>query len=197
MKIFSQNKKLAVPRVRPGRIIRGFTLIELMIVVSIIAIVVTVSLAGYSGSEKKTNLDSGIRILEANLNVARNNFLNGLRYAGAPSAGGWGIHFDVATSTYTLFADTNNNGVYDAGEAVINSGGQNFDIGQGLKFSRIDLGNTLDIDFYGTSTPRASMISAGVPSSTACVEVAESSTNRVAGIRINDFGFFEVVPSCD
>ena len=185
MKIFQQNKKL------------GFTLIELMITVSIIAIVVTASLAGYAGGEKKSNLEGGIRILEANMNLARGNFLSGLRYAGAPSLGGWGMHFDVSTSTYTLFADTNNNGVYDAGEAIIGSGGQKFDLGQGLNFSQIDLGNTLDIDFYGTSTPRASLISGGTSSSTACVEIAEISTNRVAGIRINDFGFFEVVSSCD
>ncbi|MEI7452081.1 MAG: prepilin-type N-terminal cleavage/methylation domain-containing protein [Candidatus Falkowbacteria bacterium] len=184
MKIFLRNK------------IKAFTLIELMVTVAIIGVVISMSLAGYSGAEKKSNLDGGMRILSANFNLARSNFLSGLRYGGAIASGGWGIHLDVSSSTYLMFADMNSNGVYDSGEAIVNSGAQAFSLGNGLHFSQINLGNTLDVVFHGTSTPLASIVSGVNSSSTACVEIAESSTNRVDGLKINAFGFFETVNSC-
>ncbi len=174
----------------------GFTLIELMVTVSIIGIIVTASMAGYFNSEKKSNLDGGMRMLSANFNLARNDFLSGVKYAGAVPVGGWGIHLDKSSSTYLLFADLNNNGLYDAGESDAGFGGREFDLGKNLSFSTIDLGDQLDTVFFGINTPKASIMSGANSSSTACVEVTETVSGRVAGFKINAFGFYEIVNSC-
>jgi len=176
---------------------QGFTLVELMVAISIIAIITTVSLAGYYGGEKKSNLDGGMRALSTNFNYARNNFLNGTKYNGIVPLGGWGIHLDSATTTYFLFADANNNGIYDEGEAVDSLGGKEFNLGTNLIFSSATLGNQLDVVFFGINSPSASIMSGENSSSTVCVTVFEISSELLAGFKINSLGFFEVVDSCE
>ncbi len=83
---------------------KGFTLIELTIVVVIIAIISGVSLLSLSKYRNKSNLDSATRQISALLREAQSR-------SGAQESGvAWGVHFENATTSpfYALFSGTYN-----------------------------------------------------------------------------------------
>lgn len=116
---------------------RGFTLIEMLVVVGIIVVVSGVVLASnnrFSGQTLLLNLayDIALSMRQAQIyGVAVKKFerANGT----SVYAAGYGMHFARSSpTTYVLFADTSDNGVYNSGELV-----QSTDIGSGYRVSKI------------------------------------------------------------
>lgn len=81
--------------------LRGFTLIELLVVAAIIAIVFTISLANYRGSQSKQSLIQAEQTLIANLRRAQNMAMSG---SGINSNYfGYGIYAQKGSSSYLIF----------------------------------------------------------------------------------------------
>src|ERR1700691_1591264 len=110
---------------------RGFTLIELLVVVGIMVVISAFILVRQSRFDSSTLLRSlaysvalsvrqapiyGSSVLGTTTPSAA-NCVGGSYASGVCCADAYGIHI-VAGSSYTLFADLQNDGHYDAGDAI-------------------------------------------------------------------------------
>ncbi len=83
----------------------AFTLVEMVVSISIIALVSALFIANYRSASKRTDLIMMSQNLVADVHLAQNNTLGLVKYNDAVPAGGWGVHFNQTTNSYTLFAD--------------------------------------------------------------------------------------------
>ncbi len=131
---------IKLPKIQQ-KFLTGFTLIEMLVSVSIIALITSLFLANYhatSGTEltlTTQKMASDIRMAE-DFSLGEKDF-----NASAPASGGWGIHFDVGSYSYYIFADMNNNHNYDAGELY-----KKIDLPDGETINRITVGGS-DVSF--------------------------------------------------
>jgi len=90
---------------------KGFTLLELMVSVAIIAIISTIFLSNYGSGGRKSDLIMTAQMLASNIRVAQNNALSLKHFEGSMPAGGWGVVFNRDASEYVIFADVDGNTV--------------------------------------------------------------------------------------
>lgn len=95
-------------------LVRGFTLIELILVISISILLVGLVLIDYRSSQKRRNLDLAAEEIRSMIVKAYDMSLS----PEDSGVGGYGVHFDQANRQYTLFKDANKNHQYDSGEAI-------------------------------------------------------------------------------
>ena len=96
---------------------RGFTLIEITIVVSIIIILGTIFIANYRGGEKQFALKRSAHKMAQDLRGAQEMAMSArpttpASFQGAFPKGGYGIYFEKGARSYILFADCDGNGLY-------------------------------------------------------------------------------------
>ena len=91
----------------------GFTLVEMMVVVAIIALIVGVSIPNLRRSSVRAELLSEVGMVQQSFAVARINAIKNSQQVALQL-----LPADAVTADYTLFAwvDTNANGARDAGE---------------------------------------------------------------------------------
>jgi len=97
---------------------RGFTLIEITIVVTIIALLGTIFIANYRGGEKQFALKRSAHKLAQDLRTAQEMAMSSqttpLEFGPETfPKGGYGIYFEEGASSYILFADCDGDGLYD------------------------------------------------------------------------------------
>lgn len=134
MKMIINKKKFNIKskRFRPERVqLAGMSLIEMTVSIAMVAIIATLFIANYRSANKRTDLLMAAQTLVADLHLAQNNTLGLVKYNGAVPAGGWGVHFDTAQNSYTMFADRDAPGAdgymkYDASEGETNEGEINY-----------------------------------------------------------------------
>ena len=97
---------------------KGFTLLEITIVVTIIALLSTIFIANYRGGERQFALKRSAHKLAQDLRGVQEMAMSS---RATPSEfgpetfpkGGYGIHFKKGLSSYIIFADCNGNGEAD------------------------------------------------------------------------------------
>lgn len=128
---------------------RGFTLVELVVVVAVITVITAFLLFNQNKFNSSTLMRSlaysvGLSIRQAQLyGVSVRGFGSG---SSPTFANGYGVYFSNAT-TYTLFADIDNNGAYTAGEGLSGVGGVLVSVGRGYtigKFCAVSSGGAQD-----------------------------------------------------
>lgn len=128
---------------------RGFTLVELMIVVSIMGLVAILSLPGYNRFMQSWNLNGDVQQLAASMRTAR--------AAAVMKNIDVVFRFDMATNTYWYFEDVNRNGNRDAGEylsAVYELTSGNRFAAHTLSSTRVTFGNKGNTRESGSITLR-------------------------------------------
>ncbi|MDD5032767.1 MAG: prepilin-type N-terminal cleavage/methylation domain-containing protein [Candidatus Pacebacteria bacterium] len=115
MSLLPKNKKAGFLRI-------GFTLIELMVVVSVITIITAIIAANYKEGEKKYNLSQAAQRLASDIRRAQNLAISGIdvkeQYCG------YGIIFPSSGDYYSVYADVSpecatSNNIYDAGDYIL------------------------------------------------------------------------------
>lgn len=111
---------------------KAFTLIEILVVISIIGLLGGIFWANYQGSERHSQLTSARDTFLQNLRLAQSNALAGTELDGTIPSGGWGLRIDASSTTYVVFADKNGNQVYDEGEET-----SNIALPEGVEFYKV------------------------------------------------------------
>ncbi len=85
---------------------RGFTLIEMMVVLAIILIITSIALLGQSSFNRSLVLTDTAYTIAFSVREAQSLGISS-RKAGTIQNAGYGVHFSANASNYLLFADTN------------------------------------------------------------------------------------------
>lgn len=100
---------------------RGYTLIELLMVVAIISIMAVAAFANYGTNRKNAVLRQEAQKLILDLRRAQNMAMNVSQLSSTEiPLGGYGIRFVLSSGNYTIYADKDDNKVYSgAGERLV------------------------------------------------------------------------------
>lgn len=177
----------------------GFTLIELIVSVSIIAMVTSIFLANYSSANRRSDLTMTAQKLVTDIRLAQNYALGLARYGESGSInvpeGGWGVHIDLqsyGTDKYVIFADDNFNYLYDNTEENISYGAQVTTLPNNIIINSLSTGGTkADITFL----PPDPITTINGASSTKSVDIVlkDLKTNSIKTVRVNYLGLAEVI----
>lgn len=91
----------------------GFTLMELLVTITIISIMSMVYLVNYRATNQRIVLDQAASGLSADMRLAQNMAMNVRKFNGVIPAGGYGIKIgSLPATSYIVFADTDANKGY-------------------------------------------------------------------------------------
>ena len=162
---------------------KGFTLVELMVVIAIIALISVIVFANYREGEKQFSLQRSVHKLAQDIRRAQNMAMAAKEYSGCSTGYkyGYGIRLTTAgaeTGHYILFADCNNNEDYDSGEMV-----EDIEFESGVEIKTLS-GDPLRITF----TPPDPTINIK-PSDPASIQLGTDSQTKT--ITVNNAGLIE------
>lgn len=105
----------------PARHNSGFTLIELMVVIGIVAILLAIALPSFQGTLRSNRVATATNELIASLALARSDAIRSTRGAGVcPSADGATCgDASVWSQGWLVWGDSNGDGILSAGETVL------------------------------------------------------------------------------
>ena len=92
----------------------GFTLVELLVSISIIAMVSAIVLANLNYSGRKGRLNMAAEKLASDIRLVQDYALGLRGHNGVYPDGGWGIFMDQDADKYIIFADLNEDGEYNS-----------------------------------------------------------------------------------
>lgn len=177
----------------------GFGLFEVIVSLFIIALLAGIFLANYHGASKNNNLTLAAQKLASDIRMAQNNSLGSVLYGGSLPAGGWGIDFNRGANSYVIFADVNNNKVYDVNETIPASGGSTFTLPANIVISDLtgdsitgdNSHSKLDITFLPPNPTTNIYWDSATFSKYAVIILKDSTTGKTANINVNILGLIE------
>lgn len=176
---------------------RGFTLIEMVVSLTIVALIAGAMMANYRDGERTNKLMISANKLAANIRMAQNNTLGAVKYGTSTPEGGWGVHIDTTNSetSYKLFANENYNSgsnlIYDPGEALIEYGGKTVTVEEGVRIATTTAGNEVDVTFFPPDPD--TIIYDGSNELDEVEIVLENQTGATQRVRVNSFGLIEIL----
>jgi len=184
---------------------KAFTLIEMVVSISVIAMISSMFIANYRSANKRTDLILAAQNLVASLHAAQNNALGLAEYNGAVPAGGWGISLATSSNSYTMFADLEAPGVlgnlaYDpVAEGNVNYGARVTLLPAGVTISNFETATASSTSAANVTflppDPQTNIYNAagGGTSTSLQITLKESPNNTVKTIRVNFLGLVEVI----
>lgn len=171
----------------------GFTLLELLVSISIIALISGIFMANYHSANKRSELVNAAQKLASDIRLAQNYSLGLREFNGQASGGGWGVYFNkTAPNYYIIFADINGN--------------KNYNASLGEKFKQVDLpagvsvNNITDVK-TGTLNniaitflpPDPTTYIAASANNKAQITLRDANTGSTKTVEVNFLGLVEVV----
>lgn len=155
---------------------KSFTLIEMVVVVTIAALILGIGVVNYRSKERKELVFLDARRLASVLKQAQSLALSAQEFSGNRPLG-YGVYLPI-NNAYILFA-TNNNYLYDSGEAIFN-----YSLSKNIFF------NPFSIQHQVFSLPLASLYVNGVSCSTLTptnqtLTLQDSRTGEQKKVKIN------------
>ena len=114
----------------------GFTLVELVVTMSLIIIILSLTVINYNAGYSDTNLSNTQNSLYQNIKLAQSYALSNRSY-GSVLPYYWGMYIESGATSSILFADIDNDGLYDSGEADTLRGGREVAFSSDVKISKI------------------------------------------------------------
>jgi prepilin-type N-terminal cleavage/methylation domain-containing protein len=156
---------------------KGFTLVELVVVLAILSIIMAISIPNFSAWLPRNRIKTSVRHIYNDMNLARSRAVKDNTVAV--------IIFNIPNDTYTIFLDTSKNWALDAGETIINTGGLEDDVDIYL--------TTFPSNTYGFNNRGMSQ-----PPLTGPYEVyLTNSSGLFMGVRVNMVGNPTIINSTD
>jgi len=152
----------------------GFSLIELMTAIAILAILAAIAIPGYIGWLPNYRLRSGARDLQSTMQLARLRAVKENRNVY--------ISFDIGNDSYRAFLDNNGNNSWDDG------------IDTSVKSEQMLAGVDMDQTTFGAA--QAQFNSRGLPNGSGDVYM-KNSQNRFMGISLSVTGNSRIIESSD
>ena len=181
---------------------KGFTLIEMIVSVSMIVMVTTLFIANYQTTNKRSDLIMTAQKLVSDIHQAQNHALGLYKYGSSVPAGGWGVHFNKAEGDqYLIFADVDAPGElgnmdYNLDEGDINSGARLIELPPLITISSIKIGglekSSVNITFLPPD-PQTNIYDGTATSTEVLIELTESRDNTIKTIKANFLGLVEVI----
>lgn len=165
-------------------------MIEIIVSIAIISLLIGVFLVNYRGTDRRNNLSLSAQDLVSSIRLAQNNTLGSVEYAGSVPDGGWGVHFDLSSSTkaFYIFADMNANMEMETGGSM-----EIFDrieLPQGVSFASTTIGNQADVTFLPPD-PITNIWDGSSTSTYIRIQLNDQEGNRKV-VLVNLFGLIEV-----
>lgn len=91
---------------------KGFTLLEIMVALGIMAIILTIGSFGLNFSNYKTNLNTAAELMVSNIRSTAFMSLNNQQFQDSVTTG-WGVYFDATSNSYTIFTDLTGDSLYN------------------------------------------------------------------------------------
>lgn len=178
---------------------KAFSLVELMVSLSIISILTVLFLANYRSANRRTDLTMTAQVLVTDIRYAQSNALGLVQYEGLMPEGGWGVYFSSLNSDnnqYIIFADDNDNELYDQGEANVASGGRVVKLPNNIIIDQLRLGgmprSNANITFLPPD-PKTRLRSGEHTSHELEIVLKETLDNTTTTVRVNFLGLVEVI----
>lgn len=169
----------------------GFTLIEMIVSISIIALISGIFLANYHPADKRNNLGMAAQKLASDIRLAQNHALSQQEYGPADESYGWGVYFSSVQNTkYIIYIDSDNNKQYNTPFEDPNEKYREIVLPSGITVSLIDIDNHVSIHFV---PPDPDTYFNGLQTNNQVViTLTEASTGASATITVNLLGLIDV-----
>lgn len=168
----------------------GFTYIEFIVVIFIIAIISSIFLTNYHGTNKRSELIMAAQRLASDIRLTQDYSIGLKKFNNEVPKGGWGVHFTTSSSgDYIIFADI------DGGDGIYNGDSEKYEIinlPDGINISNISIdGGLADISFEPPD-PRTWIIDNGGGNNNS-VQIKLSDEESIKTIEINFLGLIDVI----
>lgn len=181
----------------------GFTIIELIVSITIISLVTGIFLANYSSANRRTDLTMTAQKLVSDIRLAQSYALGLARYGSSGAThvpiGGWGIHFNLTNlgrDRYVIFADDNADTYYSSGEAAETYGGQTVYLPKNISIESMQMASTtvdkINVTFLPPD-PITNINNGTATSTNAVIVLKDLKNNTIKTVRINFLGLVEVL----
>ncbi len=165
----------------------GFTLIEILVTVGIMAILMTIAANGFNRSNSKQNLKAAADVLASEIQTTALSALNSQQHQ-LQSPGYWGIYFDLTNNAYIVFADLDSDQVYDTNEKF-----KSFVLTKNIHITSICFTICATVDggltfVAGSAVPAYQGTAITNLTGDLIIELTDSVTSAVAEVSLNPFG---------
>lgn len=165
---------------------KGFTLIELLMVVSILLIFTAIYLPNLKKGDELFALQRATNKLAQDLRIASEMAMAGKLTGSQFPRGGYGIYFPSTSDQYYLFADSNGNSSYDAGDSIV----ENLSLQEkGVTIQSISPPPPVSIVFFPPD-PTVTIKNNSGTSSQATIILFQN--GKKLGVRVNSAGLIEI-----
>ena len=165
---------------------KGFTLVELLMVVSILLIFTAISLPNLKRGDELLALQRAGNKLAQDLRMASEMAISGKLTGSQFPRGGYGIHFPSTSGQYYLFADSNGDSFFNDNETIV----ENLSLQErGVVIQSISPSPPLSIVFL---PPDPIVKVNGSTSTIATIILRQGQSGRTIGVRVNNAGLIEI-----
>jgi len=138
-------------------------------------------LPNYRTGESQLALQRSANKLAQDIRRAQEMAMSAKEFEGVVPPGGYGINFQTNLTSYILFADLNNNKVFDSGEAI-----ETLSLERGVKISNLSPASPLTISF----TPPDPTVNINPSNSLAIITLSNNGQTKI--IKVNKAGLIYV-----
>ncbi len=192
------GKRLSLP-LKTNMKKKGFSMIELIVTISVITLVTGIFIANYKSNNRRTDLIMTAQKLVADVRLAQNYSLGLARYGGSTSTnvplGGWGIHFDLNSygdNKYVIFADDDGDGLYDVGEADPALGARISVLSADIRIKEMSIGSLADVIFLPPD-PVTTITNSVSTFDDLLIVLEDINSGAIKTVKVNFLGLVEVL----